>query len=103
MHLLQLFLTAWLTLGTVTVVLLFWLCKRTATTVEDLPKRSGAKAVPDAQPSQALSITRKTAHTKKETRPTSEGSTASSRNTTDSVDGNTQTKEVYSPAGMGLI
>ena len=37
MHLLRLFLTSWLVLGTVTMVLLFWLCKRSAA-------RVGAKA-----------------------------------------------------------
>jgi hypothetical protein len=34
MHLFRLFLTAWLTFGAVTAFLLFWLCKRTAATVE---------------------------------------------------------------------
>jgi hypothetical protein len=33
MHLLRLFLTSWLVLGTVTMVLLFWLCKRSAARV----------------------------------------------------------------------
>jgi len=33
MHLLRLFLMAWLSLGILTVFLLFWLCKRTAATV----------------------------------------------------------------------
>ena len=35
MHLLRLFLTAWLVLGTVTVSFLFWLCMRTATKDKD--------------------------------------------------------------------
>jgi hypothetical protein len=33
MHWLQMFLLGWLTLGIATVVFLFWLCKRTASTV----------------------------------------------------------------------
>src|ERR1700732_4869913 len=56
MHFLRLFLTAWLTLGTVTVFLLYWLCKRTAATVKDLPRSSGATAVQDAPHSQALPV-----------------------------------------------
>jgi len=35
MHLLRFVLTAWSTLGVVTVFFLFWLCKRTAATVKD--------------------------------------------------------------------
>jgi hypothetical protein len=35
MHLLRLLLKAWLVLGTVSVFLLFWLCKRTAATIRD--------------------------------------------------------------------
>ena len=35
MHFLRLFLMAWLALGFVSVLFLFWLCKRTAATVED--------------------------------------------------------------------
>jgi hypothetical protein len=38
MHLIRLFLTAWLALGVVTAFLLFWLCKRTAAPVEDSNK-----------------------------------------------------------------
>jgi hypothetical protein len=50
MHFLRLFLTSWLVLGTVTMVLLFWLCKHSAgrvgATVKDpLPDISG---VPEA-------------------------------------------------------
>ncbi len=35
MHWLRMFLLAWLSLGTVTLVFLFWLCKRTAAAVKD--------------------------------------------------------------------
>lgn len=35
MHRLRMFLLAWLSLGTVTLVFLFWLCKRTAAAVKD--------------------------------------------------------------------
>ena len=38
MHLLRLFLTAWLELGIVTMFFLFWLCKRTALRTETLDK-----------------------------------------------------------------
>ena len=34
-HWLRMFLLAWLSLGTVTLVFLFWLCKRTAAAVKD--------------------------------------------------------------------
>jgi len=35
MHLLRLFLTAWLTLGIVSVFFLFWLCKRSVVTDQE--------------------------------------------------------------------
>jgi hypothetical protein len=35
MHFLRLFFLAWLAFGTVTVFLLFWLCKRTAARLKD--------------------------------------------------------------------
>jgi len=35
MHLLQVFLLGWLSIGVATVVFMFWLCKRTAAAVKD--------------------------------------------------------------------
>jgi hypothetical protein len=44
MHFLALFLKAWLAIGTVTVFFLFWLCKRTAATVDGSTKFSPHRA-----------------------------------------------------------
>jgi len=38
MHLLRFFFTAWLGLGSVTVLALFWLCRRTAGAVDEPAK-----------------------------------------------------------------
>jgi hypothetical protein len=48
MHLLQVFLLGWFSVGLATVVFMFWLCKRTAASIKD-PATASSLAPPRAE------------------------------------------------------